>query len=135
MVLMVQEATLALEAAEQVDTYADFGLNTPMIGDYEMFVNSKNEISWRRIDASVDMSFDFIIVPNPSNAMTTVFLNTIVEEGSFTIVDAMGRTINSGAINNTDQVNIDAAQLQSGVYMVVVTVGNQKMTRRLVVAN
>jgi hypothetical protein len=67
--------------------------------------------------------------------MTTVHLNTVVEAGTFTIVDAMGRTINSGAINNTDNLNIDAAQLQSGVYMVVVTVGNQQLTRRLVVAN
>jgi len=83
----------------------------------------------------VDANFDFVIVPNPSNAMTTVYLNSIIEEGSFTIVDAMGRTINSGAISNTDNVNIDAAQLQSGVYMVVVTVGNQQLTRRLVVAN
>jgi hypothetical protein len=120
---------------QMFDAYADFGLNTPMIGDYEMYVNSKNEITWRRVDASVDMSFDFIIVPNPSNAMTTVHLNTVVETGTFTIVDAMGRTINSGAISNTDNVNIDAAQFQSGVYMVVVTVGNQQLTRRLVVAN
>ena len=120
---------------QMFDAYADFGLNTPMIGDYEMYVNSKNEITWRRVDASVDMSFDFIIVPNPSNAMTTVHLNTVVETGTFTIVDAMGRTINSGSINNTDNVNIDAAQLQSGVYMVVVTVGNQQLTRRLVVAD
>jgi hypothetical protein len=67
--------------------------------------------------------------------MTTVFLNTIVEEGSFTIVDAMGRTIQTGSINNTDNVNFDAAQLQSGVYLVVVSVGNQKMTRRLVVVD
>jgi hypothetical protein len=67
--------------------------------------------------------------------MTTVHLSTVVEAGTFTVVDAMGRTINSGAISNTDNVNIDAAQLQSGVYMVVVTVGNQQLTRRLVVAN
>jgi hypothetical protein len=120
---------------QMFDAYGDFGLNTPMIGDYEMYVNSKNEITWRRVDASVDMSFDFIIVPNPSNAMTTVHLNTVVETGTFTILDAMGRTINSGSINNTDNVNIDAAQLQSGVYMVVVTVGNQQLTRRLVVAD
>ena len=120
---------------QMFDAYADFGLNTPIIGDYEMYVNSKNEITWRRVDTAVDMNFDFVIVPNPSNAMTTVHLNTVVEAGTFTIVDAMGRTINSGAISNTDNVNIDAAQLQSGVYMVVVTVGNQQLTRRLVVAN
>jgi hypothetical protein len=62
-------------------------------------------------------------------------LNTVVETGGFTIIDAMGRTINSGVISNTDKVNFDASQLQSGVYMVLVTVGNQQMTRRLVVAN
>jgi hypothetical protein len=62
-------------------------------------------------------------------------LNTVVEAGSFTIVDAMGRTTNSDVISNTDKVNFDASQLQSAVYMVVVTVGNQQMTRRLVVAN
>jgi len=47
----------------------------------------------------------------------------------------MGRSIQTGSINNTDNVNVDATQLQSGVYMVVVTVGNQQLTRRLVVAN
>jgi len=67
--------------------------------------------------------------------MTKVHLNAVLEAGTFTIVDAMGRTINSGVIHNSDNVNIDAAQLQSGVYMVVVTVGNQQLTKRLVVAN
>jgi hypothetical protein len=129
------EAGIEFYDVQMFDAYADFGLNTPMIGDYEIFVNANNEISWRRMDTPVDANFDFVIVPNPSNAMTTVHLNTVVEAGTFTIVDAMGRTINSGAINNTDNISIDAAQLQSGVYMVVVTVGNQKMTRRLVVAN
>ncbi len=129
------EAGIEFVDVQMFDAYADFGLNTPMIGDYEIFVNDNNEISWRRVGTPVNANFDFVIVPNPSNAMTTVFLNTIVEEGSFTIVDAMGRTIQTGSINNTDNVNFDAAQLQSGVYMVVVTVGNQKMTRRLVVAN
>jgi hypothetical protein len=105
-----------------------------MIGDYEMFVNENNEITWRRVETTINTNFDFVIVPNPSNAMTTVHLNTIVEAGSFTIVDAMGRTINSGAISNTDKVNIDAAQLQSGVYLVLVTVEGVQMTKRLVVA-
>ena len=129
------EAGIEFVDVQMHDAYADFGLNTPMIGDYEIFVNDNNEITWRRVETTINMNFDFVIVPNPSNAMTTVHLNTVVEAGTFTIVDAMGRTINSGAINNTDIISIDAAQLQSGVYMVVVTVGNQKMTRRLVVAN
>jgi hypothetical protein len=106
-----------------------------MLGDYELFVNENNEINWRRVDSAVDFGFDFMIVPNPTNAMTTVYMNTIVEEGSFTVIDAMGRTIFAGYINNTDNVDVDATQLQSGVYMVVVTVGNQQLTRRLVVAN
>jgi hypothetical protein len=129
------QAGIEFVDVQMYDAYADFGLNTPMMGDYEIFVNDNNEISWRRMDTPVDANFDFVIVPNPSNAMTTVFLNTIVEEGSFTIVDAMGRTIQTGSINNTDNVNFDAAQLQSGVYLVVVTIDNQKMTRRLVVAD
>jgi hypothetical protein len=128
------EANIEFIDVQMFDAYADFGLNTPMLGDYEIFVNDNNEITWRRMDTPSNFDFDFVIVPNPSNALTTVFLNTIVDEGSFTIVDAMGRTIQTGSINNTDNVNFDAAQLQSGVYMVVVTVGNQKMTRRLVVA-
>jgi hypothetical protein len=129
------EAGIEFVDVQMHDAYADFGLNTPMLGDYEMFVNDKNEITWRRVETSINTNFDFVIVPNPSNAMTTVHLSTVVEAGTFTVVDAMGRTINSGAISNTDNVNIDAAQLQSGVYMVVVTVGNQQLTRRLVVAN
>jgi hypothetical protein len=129
------EAGIEFYDVQMFDAYADFGLNTPMIGDYEMFVNANNEINWRRVETTSNTNFDFVIVPNPSNAMTTVHLSTIIDAGSFTIVDAMGRTINSGAINNTDIISIDAAQLQSGVYLVVVTIGNQKMTRRLVVAD
>jgi hypothetical protein len=129
------QAGIEFVDVQMYDAYGNFGLDVPMLGDYEIFVNDNNEITWRRVDTPVDANFDFVIVPNPSNAMTTVYLNTIVEEGSFTIVDAMGRTIQTGSINNTDNVNIDATQMQSGVYMVVVTVGNQKMTRRLVVAD
>jgi hypothetical protein len=117
------------------DAYNNFFLDVPMLGDYEIYVNDKNEITWRRLDTPIDFNFDFVIVPNPTNAMTTVHMNTIIEEGSYSVVDAMGRTIFSGSINNTDNVNVDATQLQSGVYMVVVTVGNQQLTRRLVVAN
>ena len=87
------------------------------------------------IQKSITKRFNPEITPRLSVQNTTVHLNTVVEAATFTIVDAMGRTINSGAINNTDNVNIDAAQLQSGVYMVVVTVCNQQLTRRLVVAN
>jgi hypothetical protein len=51
------------------------------------------------------------------------------------MITCIHKACNSGAINNTDNVNIDAAQLQSGVYLVIVTVGNMQMTKRLVVAN
>jgi hypothetical protein len=129
------EAGIEYYDVQMFDAYNDFGLNTPMMGDYEIFVNENNEISWRRVEASINSVFDFIIVPNPSNAMTTVLLNNIVDGASFTIVDAMGRTIQTGSINNTDRINIDAAQLPMGVYMVVVTVDNQQLTRRLIVAN
>jgi hypothetical protein len=129
------EAGIEFVDVQMHDAYAEFGLNTPMIGDYEIYVNDNNEINWRRVETAINTNFDFVIVPNPSNAITTVHLNTVVEAGTFTIVDAMGRTINSGAINNTDKVNIDAAQLQSGVYMVVVIVEGVQMTKRLVVAD
>jgi hypothetical protein len=129
------EAGIEFVDVQMHDAYADFGLNTPMIGDYEIFVKDNNEISWRRVETTFNTNFDFVIVPNPSNAMTTVHLNTVVEAGTFTIVDALGRTIQTGSINSTDKINFDAAQLQSGVYVVVVSVGNQKMTRRLVVVD
>jgi len=115
------------------DSYGNFGLELPMIGDVEVYINDNNEITFRRLETAIDANFDFVLVPNPSNAMTTVHLSTVVEAGTFTVVDAMGRAITNGAIDNTDQVSIDAAQLQSGVYLVVVNINNQKMTKRLVV--
>jgi hypothetical protein len=59
------EAGIEFVDVQMFDAYADFGLNTPMIGDYEIFVNENNEITWRRIETALDMNFDFVIVPNP----------------------------------------------------------------------
>lgn len=75
--------------------------------------------------------------PNPFSTFTTVNINsTTVADVVVEVSNLMGQsvyTINAGMINGSMKVNIPATDLQTGVYFYTVTVGNESVTKKMIV--
>lgn len=79
---------------------------------------------------------DFAIYPNPSKGNFNIqFDNTTSNEIKVNVYDMRGRTIFENKYSNqaTFNENIQLNNAQSGVYLVSITDGNQKLTKRLVI--
>lgn len=83
----------------------------------------------------VDATFQ--IYPNPASSYTSVLINLEKEaEVSLKLIDMSGKTISSrnyGSLNGASTVDLNTSNLESGVYVVELTVNNEKMVKRLVI--
>lgn len=79
----------------------------------------------------------FKIFPNPAITNAAVVIQLKSESTvNLRILDMSGKEVAArdyGSLNGTSTVNINTSNFQSGVYMVELTVNNQKMTKRLIV--
>ena len=72
---------------------------------------------------------DFSVV-NPFNDVLQVVLNDN-SAGSITLLDMNGRTILGGNFNNESIINLDALNVQSGIYILKVEIDGIIFTRKL----
>lgn len=83
----------------------------------------------------VDATFQ--IYPNPASSFTSVLINLNKEaEVSLKLIDLSGKMISSrnyGSMNGASTVDLNTSNLQSGVYVVELTVNNEKMVKRLII--
>jgi hypothetical protein len=83
----------------------------------------------------VDATFQ--IYPNPASSYTSVLINLEKEaEVSLKLIDMSGKTISSrnyGSMNGASTVDLNTSNLESGVYVVELTVNNEKMVKRLII--
>jgi hypothetical protein len=120
------------------EDWNNFDLVFPDLGDYYVDINKDNEIyavktaEPNMIHAGTDVSFE--LVPNPTNASTTMTFNNTIKSGTFQVVDAMGREVLSGNISNTNAIELDGSNWNAGVYLVQVTTNDKTTMRRLVVS-
>ena len=77
------------------------------------------------------------VFPNPANASTTVAVEVAnASEVAITIADLAGKVVytnNLGTVKGTQKVNVNTEALNSGVYMVNVSVNGAVSTQKLVV--
>ncbi len=120
------------------EDWNNFGLEFSDLGEYYVGINKDNEIyavktaEPNMIHAGTDVTFE--LVPNPTNASTTMTFNNTIKSGTFQVVDAMGREVLSGDISNTNAVELDGSKWNAGVYLVQVTTNDKTTMRRLVVS-
>ena len=80
---------------------------------------------------------NFEVYPNPANASTTVAVEVAnASEVAITIADLAGKVVytnNLGTVKGTQKVNVNTEALNSGVYMVNVSVNGTVSTQKLVV--
>jgi hypothetical protein len=79
----------------------------------------------------------FQIFPNPAstNATVTILLNK-ESKVELKVIDMTGKEVaarNYGSINGTSTVDINTSNFQAGVYLVELTINNEKMTKRLMI--
>ncbi|PHR48855.1 MAG: hypothetical protein COA32_05160 [Fluviicola sp.] len=79
------------------------------------------------------------IYPNPtSNVATLSFDNNETKETSVSVINSVGQeviSIDLGAVSGLQNVEIDAASLEAGIYLVKISSGNDVTTKRLSVAH
>ncbi len=83
----------------------------------------------------VDATFQ--IYPNPASSYTSVLINLQKEaDVSLKLIDMSGKTMSSrnfGSMNGASSVELNTSNLEAGVYVVELTVNNEKMVKRLII--
>jgi hypothetical protein len=89
------------------------------------------ELSLDQIDAM------FQLFPNPTSENATVALNLQKESTvQVRLIDMAGQEIaarNYGSLNGASTIQLNTAELNAGVYVVEVTINNEKMMKRLII--
>ncbi|NPD86807.1 T9SS type A sorting domain-containing protein, partial [Lentimicrobium sp. L6] len=75
--------------------------------------------------------------PNPFSGSTTIQLTSqVVAPVMVEVSNLMGQTVytmDAGIINNTMRVELPAANLEAGVYFYTVTIGNESISKKMIV--
>jgi hypothetical protein len=103
------------------------GVEFPALGAYV----SVNEINQ---EVGFDVSQN---QPNPFTGSTTIAVTTErADQVLIEISNIMGQTVsvvNAGTINGTQNITIDAHQLEAGIYFYTVNIGNESVTKKMIV--
>lgn len=73
---------------------------------------------------------DFVIYPNPARDEVNVYHPNLLSS-SFTIIDINGRTAMKGQLNGTQCIHLD--NLQAGSYRLILTSGEYKYSKQLII--
>ncbi|MBU3660124.1 MAG: T9SS type A sorting domain-containing protein [Flavobacteriales bacterium] len=80
---------------------------------------------------------DFNLYPNPTNSNTIISLNLVTEARvEMRLLDLSGKEMlakNYGSLVGSFNDNVNTSNLSSGIYLVELSIGGSKMTKRLVV--
>jgi len=84
-----------------------------------------------------ESKIQFSIFPNPATSSATIGLELVKDsEVEISIVDLSGKVITSrnyGTLNGYSEINMNTSNLNSGIYLVKVTIDNVSIVRRLVI--
>ncbi len=103
------------------------GIEFPALGDFVGISEQNTEIGFRVSSNQ----------PNPFSGTTTIEVSTVKPgEAKVNITNMLGQTvstINAGTINGTQSIEINAENLNAGVYFYTVTIGNESVTQKMIV--
>lgn len=79
----------------------------------------------------------FQMFPNPTSSNTTITIQLKSESNvELKVLDMSGKEVaarNYGSLNGASNINMNTSNFESGVYLVELTINNQKMTKRLII--
>ena len=73
--------------------------------------------------------FEFVLFPNPVQNILNVSFDNTITSATFNIINMMGRTLKSGSLA---QDGIDVNELNSGVYFLQITDGQNVITKKFI---
>ena len=73
--------------------------------------------------------FEFVLFPNPVQNILNVSFDNTITSATFSIINMMGRTLKSGSLA---QDGIDVNELNSGVYFLQITDGQNVITKKFI---
>jgi hypothetical protein len=105
------------------------------------FLDGIEFLAIESVDENLNISKENISIsqnqPNPFTGYTTIEISSktaapvLVE-----VTNIMGQrvyTVNAGTINGTKRVDLDASNLDAGVYFYTVTIGNERVSKKMIV--
>lgn len=75
------------------------------------------------------------LAPNPASSRVAVTFNQAIENGTLEIQSMAGVTLEQIQVMNTDQLNINLSQYESGTYLIVLTSSEGETSERLIIRN
>jgi hypothetical protein len=79
-----------------------------------------------------ETSQELRIYPNPFDSRTTLYFDKTVQEGSIKISDLTGKEVRSQNFSG-DQLSIEKAELQAGIYFIEVSSGTGTVSKRKII--
>ncbi|MBN97354.1 MAG: hypothetical protein CMC56_05545, partial [Flavobacteriaceae bacterium] len=107
--------------------------DTGALNDWSIEICVEAALSNGESDIAVN---EVTVYPNPSSGVFNVEINSLnSSDVEISIYDLLGRAVFERNFDNSFNFNeaIDLSNAKSGVYMMTVTVGNQKVTKRIVI--
>jgi hypothetical protein len=120
----------------------DFDQNTngagdPVAVDYVMGIEAPLLVGIGDVPAAVSSFEVSQNQPNPFTGTTTIEISSrTVAPVLVEVTNIMGQrvyTMNAGTINGTKRVPLDASNLDAGVYFYTVTIGNERVSKKMIV--
>ncbi|MBJ11366.1 MAG: hypothetical protein CMP66_07950, partial [Flavobacteriales bacterium] len=84
------------------------------------------------VDVEQNSSLDIKVYPNPASTIVTLELSSDMVKTQFKLLDARGRVVRKGKVNNKTTINIE--NLSSGMYIMEV-VGEEIRARKKFLVN
>lgn len=83
------------------------------------------------VNESINDNFSFHIYPNPTNGNVILVTDNIFHNSIFTVRDFTGKLVHSDKITGVKQVDFSVLGVESGIYLVSLTVNGKSKTKRL----
>ena len=78
---------------------------------------------------------EIVVYPNPTKGVVTVkFPSNTYNTGNLSLVDMQGRTILAKEVTGSEE-NLSLEHLSQGIYLLTISVDNQKITKKIVLEN
>jgi hypothetical protein len=75
----------------------------------------------------------FVVYPNPANETINVTFSNLSDNGTVQLFTAEGKVIESKDISNSMTATFDVVNLTSGVYYVVITSDNGRVSQKVII--
>jgi len=110
---------------QEVDSFHSYYFNN---------TNQRNNTDFEIYDTyETDIVSEFIMYPNPASTSLYLKYSEDMIKAKYKVYDIAGRTIHEGFLNDKEITKISLKEINSGLYILVIDNGNQRITKKFIV--